>query len=113
MFRALGQAMEAMSVGVPVIISNNTGHMDIIDPAHCYPLHNTPVAEVMPSWKEHVIGWGESDPEEAYHKLEEIYNDRDKAKEKGLRASKFIRQHFTWEASIARIARLMKEANIR
>ena len=106
------QAMEAMSTGVPVIISNNTGHTDIIDPAHCYPLRHHPLEEKMPSWKAHVEGWGESDVGETYQQLENIYNNREQAKEKGLNAAKFIRQHFTWEVSIQRIVSLMAESHL-
>ena len=40
-------AMEAMASGVPVIISNNTGHVDIINEDWCYPLtKQKPISEV-------------------------------------------------------------------
>ena len=66
----------------------------------------------MPSWKAHITGWGESDPEEAYQKLEHIYENQDEARERGRRAAKFIRDQFTWDVAVDRIVALMADANI-
>jgi glycosyltransferase involved in cell wall biosynthesis len=95
-------AMETMAVGVPVIISNNTGHKDIIREKHCYPLRRQsyPHAE----GEERERGWGESSVDEIVELLEDVYQNREEASRRGKLGSKFIRERFTWELAIRHLA---------
>jgi glycosyltransferase involved in cell wall biosynthesis len=104
-------AMEAMAAGVPTIISNNTGHIDIIQGGeHCYPIGHYPMADVAPKgWASFIEGWGEPRVEEVVRLLERAYAERDEAKAKGAKAAAFIRRHFTWEQSAKRISQLVSE----
>ena len=98
-------AMEALAVGLAVVLSNNTGHVDIVSPEWSYPV-----------WQQHATGdrggegggglgapahvlegWGESDVDEAVRLLERIYAHRGEAREKGRRAARFVREQLTWE----------------
>ena len=91
-----------MASGVPTIISNNTGHMDIIDDKWCYPLtKQTPINE--PGAE----GWGESTVDEIVFALEGVYEDREDAKEVGLEAAKFIRSKYTWPKAIEHLSGLL------
>ena len=104
-------AMEAMATGVPVVISNNTGHVDIVgDGAHCYALARRPMLQR--GWAKFTQGWGESTVESVVEALEAVYADRAAAREKGRLAAAFIRKHFTWEQSVARISGLLREHGI-
>ncbi|MBM3834217.1 MAG: glycosyltransferase family 4 protein [Verrucomicrobia bacterium] len=89
-------AMECMASGLPTILSANSGHLDLLDQAHCYPLHKQgPVAPLPPI----VIGtehWGESDVDEVVEALERVYRDRAEAKLKGMAAANFMRD-WSWE----------------
>ena len=88
-------AMEAMACGVPVILSANTGHLDLIREGTCYPLADQPpVAD--PEGRRR--GWGESSVEEIMETLERIYTDRAAARDRGERGAAFIRGERTWRA---------------
>ena len=88
-------AMEAMACGVPVILSANSGHMDLIRDGTCLPLsHQSPVAD--PAGRRR--GWGESSVEEAVELLEALYTDRAAARARADRAQAFLRGERAWRA---------------
>jgi len=64
-------AMECMACGVPVILSRNTGHLDIIAPDRCFPLEQQSSID----GPEH-LGWGESNVEEIVETLEAVRRNR-------------------------------------
>lgn len=86
-------AMEAMACGVPVILSDNTGHRDLIRESNCLPLRQqTPV----PNPRGARQGWCESSVEEAVAHLETLYGNRQQARAIGDRGKIFIRTERTW-----------------
>jgi glycosyltransferase involved in cell wall biosynthesis len=97
-------AMECMACGLPVILSGNTGHLDLIEKNNCYPL--TDQRDVGDRWNSlgDIRCWGESQVEEVVERLEQIFADRAEAKRRGLRAARMM-QRLTW----ADTARQMKD----
>jgi len=94
-------AMECLACGVPTILSANTGHLDLIDEKHCYPLvcqRPVPSHPIFPGTK----GWGESDVDEIVEVLERIYHDRQSARQKGLLGAEFMID-LAWEKQIDRL----------
>ncbi|NET41067.1 MAG: tetratricopeptide repeat protein [Okeania sp. SIO2B3] len=94
-------AMESLACGIPTIISANTGHLDIINNSHCYPLHNQKSVKPTPQFPG-VEGWGESDVEEVVEMLEKVYFDREDAQLRSKTAVSFM-QDLTWEKQIQRL----------
>jgi glycosyltransferase involved in cell wall biosynthesis len=89
-------AMECMACGVPTILSRNSGHLDLIGEATCFPLDRQgPVAGPYPQSYD---GWGESDVDEIVETLERIYQDRAAAQERGRRGAELLAS-FTWAAT--------------
>ena len=100
-------AMEAMACGLPVILSANTGHLDIIDPERCYPLNRqSPVSSTSPDIGSD--GWGASDPEELVACLEQIYTDQQEAQTRAQKAVGFI-QTLTWENQVGQLIDVLGE----
>lgn len=93
-------AMEAMACGVPVVLSNNTGHRDLLKSKTqgddlCLTLdRQVPVADRDGSR----FGWGESSVDELVEALERLYTDRAAAKARATRAKAFIRTERSWSA---------------
>jgi glycosyltransferase involved in cell wall biosynthesis len=86
-------AMEAMACGVPVVLSANTGHLDIIRPDTCLELtRQTPPPD--PDGRR--LGWGESSVDELVECLEAIHADRDAARVRAMRALVFMRTELPW-----------------
>ncbi len=94
-------AMECMAAGLPVILSDNTGHRDLIDAAHCYRLtEQKPVRD--PLSGKTLADWGESSVEEGVAHLEAVHRDRRAAIERGRRAHRFMRE-YSWERQCDRV----------
>lgn len=78
-------AMECMAMGLPVVLSDNTGHKDIIDDDRCYALRRQGPVAAPPGWGSD--GWGESEVDELDAALEAIWRDRDEAARRGQAAA--------------------------
>jgi len=79
-------AMECMASGVPVILSANTGHLDLIDDDNCIPLmRQSPLGRTMggPGYEQ----WRESDVEELVEALDRVYLDREDARRRGQKGA--------------------------
>ncbi|MBT3268996.1 glycosyltransferase family 4 protein [Candidatus Poribacteria bacterium] len=94
-------AMETMACGVPVILSANTGHLDLIREDHCFALKTQSPAEP-PSRAVGVDGWGESDVDEIVDALETAYADRAEAARVGRAGAEFMAD-WTWESQAGRL----------
>jgi glycosyltransferase involved in cell wall biosynthesis len=89
-------AMECMACGVPVILSANTGHLDLLAGGDV-ALRLDRQAAVSSSWKgRDTEGWGDSDVEEIVEKLETAWRDREASAALGLRGAAFVGR-MTWE----------------
>ncbi|OIQ91280.1 glycosyl transferases group 1 [mine drainage metagenome] len=93
-------AMEAMACGLPVVLSANSGHLDILGAGHCYPLRRQ---GAMPgALAAGLEGWGESDADDIAAALEEIYRDRATAAMRGAAAARFM-AGLDWRRSVAEL----------
>jgi glycosyltransferase involved in cell wall biosynthesis len=97
-------AMECMACSVPVVLSRNTGHRDLIDGENCYTLDRQ--HQVPDAWTgvDGVEGWGESDVDEIVERLEQIFADPNEARRRGALGAKTL-STLTWTAN----ARALKE----
>jgi glycosyltransferase involved in cell wall biosynthesis/Flp pilus assembly protein TadD len=90
-------AMEAMAAGVPVILSANTGHLDLMTPDNSLALtRQSPVTAPVPLGME---GWGNSDIDEIVDRLEILYHDRELAFAMGQRGAQRLAQ-LSWSTQI-------------
>jgi glycosyltransferase involved in cell wall biosynthesis len=97
-------AMECMACGIPVVLSRNTGHLDLIKNDNCYPLDDQRAVENRWNSVGDVACWGESQVDEVVERLEQIFADREVAKQRGMCAAAMM-QRLTW----AETARQMKD----
>jgi glycosyltransferase involved in cell wall biosynthesis len=86
-------AMECMACGVPVVLSRNTGHLDLIGSDNCYPLElQIPMGAI--TGRADLNGWGESSIDEIVAQMERAYDDRAGAADRGAAGAAFMR---TWD----------------
>ncbi|WP_448191865.1 glycosyltransferase family 4 protein [Azospirillum sp. sgz301742] len=91
-------AMETMACGVPVVLSANTGHVDVIRPDTCLSLERqTP----LPNPDGSRTGWMESSVEELVEHLEDLYADYTAAQERADRARAWMTGTYTWRVFAA------------
>jgi glycosyltransferase involved in cell wall biosynthesis len=98
-------AMECMACGLPVILSRNTGHVDLIEMIEnnsCYTLDNQRQTAQGFAGIGGVSGWGESQVDEIVERLEQVFSDRAEAKRRGRRAAERLAQ-LTWQATAQQI----------
>jgi glycosyltransferase involved in cell wall biosynthesis len=101
-------AMECMACGLPVILSRNTGHLDLIENDNCYALdRQQPVAGAF-AGVDGVAGWGESDVEELVARLEQVFSDQTEAVRRGRLAANTLSK-LSWAATAAGVKRLVLE----
>lgn len=87
-------AMEAMACGVPLVLSANTGHLDLIGDNRTYVLgRQGPV----PDEQGNTRYWGESDVEELLEAMEHAYQNRDDARTMGLAGSDWVLNNRRWD----------------
>ncbi|MBF0394459.1 MAG: glycosyltransferase family 4 protein [Alphaproteobacteria bacterium] len=93
-------AMECMACGVPVVLSRNTGHLDLIEAVgdDCFVLEQQfDLGEL--SGLPAMAGWGESMVDELVARLEEAYADRALARRRGAVAAAAMRD-WSWELRV-------------
>ena len=96
-------AMECMACGIPVILSGNTGHLDLIQDGNCLILKDQkPVSH----FKVGTDGWGESQVDEIMDHLIFAYNNRDYLAHIGAQGADFMKQ-YSWEKQSAKLGDLI------
>lgn len=104
-------AMECMACGVPVILSANTGHLDLIEEDNCFALTRQSEVTVEPGAAPfgEVPGWGESDVDEAVELLERAYRDRGAARRRGARGAETLAR-LPWSRTAAELKAALLDA---
>lgn len=99
-------AMECMACALPVILSRNTGHLDLIDGDNCFVLERQLPVGGHGSGLGDVPGWGESSVAEVVDALEQVFADREDARRRGLRGADSMAR-LTWQQTAQRLKGLL------
>jgi len=100
--------MEAMLTGLPVILTKWSGMEDFALSSVSYPL--TPVRfEPRPLFIEQNGNWAIVDVKEIMYWMRYVYEHQDEAREKGRKASAFIRQKYNWPNATRRLKKFLEE----
>jgi glycosyltransferase involved in cell wall biosynthesis len=99
-------AMECMACGVPVVLSRNTGHNDLIENGNSYPLDDQQPSRSLWRGIDGVSGWGESRVEEVVARLEEAFTDRAEAVRRGRRGAESMAR-WTWAETARQMAQII------
>lgn len=92
-------AMECLACGVPTIVSDNTGHRDLVATGGPYVLTRQ---DEVPAGSAGTEGWGESDVDEIVEQLERIWTDRAEAERKGSAGASAMAA-WSWREQVHRL----------
>ena len=95
---------EAMSTGLPVIVTDWSGLEDISYKQVCYPLKVKKLVKRY-NFIEQDGNWAIIDKHELMGTMRHVYENQSEARAKGREAAKFIRKEFSWETC----AKMLKE----
>jgi glycosyltransferase involved in cell wall biosynthesis len=94
-------AMETLALGVPSLLSANSGHMDLLDRQIGFALADqSPVPEADAS-PDHDV-WGESSVDEIVERLEAVYRNREAFREVALAHARLM-EDLSWTRQIDRL----------
>jgi glycosyltransferase involved in cell wall biosynthesis len=93
-------AMEAMACGVPVVLSANTGHLDLIQPGLCLTLDEQ---RPLTNPRGRRSGWCESSVDELVTRMETVRTAPIAAREAAAQAMRFMHTERTWQGFAARV----------
>lgn len=101
---------EAMSTGLPVILTNYSGLEEIADPRYSYPLNDFKLLEGKnPQRLEQPGSWAYPNIKEIMYWMRHVYENQTEARQKGMEASKVINTEHTWEKCSQDMVRLLKD----
>jgi glycosyltransferase involved in cell wall biosynthesis len=104
-------AMECMACGVPVVLSRNTGHLDLFDGDNCFALQQQTPHEGYGAGLGAVPGWGESSVAEVVDTLERVFTDRAAAQRRGRLAADNMAR-LTWKRTAERLKDLVLHGSV-
>jgi glycosyltransferase involved in cell wall biosynthesis len=96
--------MEAMACGVPVIVPDNTGMRDLIEPGTSIVLRQQKPIRGAPG--RGTDGWGDSSVDEIVAALEALYGSSELRRTLGAAAARFM-QSRTWQRHASQLAALV------
>jgi glycosyltransferase involved in cell wall biosynthesis len=110
--------LEAMSTGMELVCSDNSGMQDFVDSNHCYPIKtshmepaNLPGIGFSPQYTNmfgSVGEWWVPDEDHAVRQLEKCFDNWVQGKGKGRKAAEYVRRSHTLEIQAGSILKVIK-----
>ena len=100
-------AMECMAAGVPTIVSDNTGHRDLVATGGCLALRAQGAVPTPSKFFRATEGWGETSVDEAVEALELIWRNRQAAEALSIAGAEAMKD-WSWSNQIDRLLQTLQ-----
>jgi hypothetical protein len=94
--------MECMAAGIPTIVSDNSGHRDLVATGGAFALTRQRPVRRPTRFYSSAAGWGESDVEEMVESLEAVYAARAEVAATTQRGIDALRA-MTWQSQVQQL----------
>ena len=101
--------MQAMCLGLPVIVPNHTGPSDYADTRYNYPVKLDPKEPLVPSPMGEGLRWWNPSLDHAAEQLKKLYDNYKEAQRRGKAAQKMIQERYSILSVANRIVRVAEE----
>lgn len=103
--------VEAMACGLPVIVTDYSAPADFLDESIAYPLRVEKLVDVdEPAFYPPACGqWAQPDLAHLRALMRHVFENRDEARAKGLRAADAVQRRWTWAHAAEKAHALLKE----
>lgn len=102
--------LEAMACGLPVIATGWSGQTEFLTDENAYMLQVRKLVPAVAKCPYYCgLNWAEPDTEHLQFLLRHVYEHRDEASAKGLRASEQVLANFTWDRAAFRIKERLRQ----
>jgi len=96
--------LEAMATGLPVIVTDYSGHLDFCTEANSFLIANRGLVDSDPACFPYIQSqWGDPDEDHLIHLMRDVYNDYNRALEVGRKGFETASGDWTWEKQLARV----------
>jgi glycosyltransferase involved in cell wall biosynthesis len=95
--------LEAMATGMPVIVTNYSGHLDFCNDSNAYLIDCPRLVDSDPECFPFIQSqWGEPDEDHLVSLMREVFQHYDRALAIGRKAAADVASDWTWEAQLSR-----------
>ena len=98
---------EAMSTGLPTILTNYSGLEDVCNPDFNYPIDPISLERGVNPVEEQTGNWAKVDIQELMYWMRHVYENREEAMMKGSRAASEMRNHHSWNKSAIKMSEFL------
>lgn len=105
-------AMEAIAMGVPTILSANTGHLDLIEQGYGIPLKRQSAPKPCDIYGG-IDGWGETDVEEVVDALETAYTRAAVTAHYADTGSAEFRRDWSWSRRVEQLVDILADIGVK